>query len=108
VTAEPPTPPSRTIAEIVEDIWQNRDRDYNVGCLVKRLHRIEKQLSAEARELFAAFVPNGDLAAYARALPNALRNDFAAAMTLLRNSAFQDLLVNYPRAKRVFLVATER
>src|SRR5204862_4623364 len=34
VTAEPPTPPSRTIAEIVEDIWQNRDRDYNVGCLV--------------------------------------------------------------------------
>ena len=106
VTAEPPTQPSRTIGEIVEDIWQNRDRDYNVGCLVKRLHRIEKQLSAEARELFA-FVPDGDLAAYARALPNALRNDFATAMALLRNPAFQDLLLNYPRAKRTFLVATE-
>jgi len=107
ITAEPPVKPSRTIAEIVEDVWQNRDREYNVGCLVKRLHRIDKRLSAEGRELFAAFVPGGDLAAYARALPNALRDDFAGTMALLRNAEFQDVLVNYPRAKRVFLVATE-
>jgi len=36
-TIEPPEAPGRTIGQIVEDIWQNRDRDYNVRCLVKRL-----------------------------------------------------------------------
>jgi type I restriction enzyme R subunit len=25
---DPPAPPTRTIQEIIEDIWQNRDRDY--------------------------------------------------------------------------------
>jgi type I restriction enzyme R subunit len=28
VTEETPAPPSRTISEIIENIWQNRDRDY--------------------------------------------------------------------------------
>ena len=62
ITAEMPAQPSRTIAEIIEDIWQNRDRDYNTRCLVKRLQRIDKEMSGEAREMFAAFIPHGDLA----------------------------------------------
>jgi hypothetical protein len=33
ITAEPPDKPSRTITEIVEAIWNNQDRDYNVRCL---------------------------------------------------------------------------
>src|SRR5436853_3482947 len=37
ITAEPPDKPNRTIKEIIDDIWSNRDRDYNVRCLVKRL-----------------------------------------------------------------------
>src|SRR5439155_686012 len=40
ITAEPPVGPSRTIGEIIEDIWNNRDRQYNIRCLVKRLQRI--------------------------------------------------------------------
>ena len=47
----------KTIAQIIEDIWQNRDRDYNIRCLVKRLQRIDKEMSGEARELFAALRP---------------------------------------------------
>lgn len=105
ITAEPPVPPSRTIREIVEDIWANRDRAYNTRCLVKRLQRIDKQLSAEARALFAAFVDAGDLARFARELPRRLADDFTATMHLLRSPAFLDLLEHYPRAPRTFLVA---
>src|SRR5690606_22519388 len=31
-TRDPPDKPSRTIKQIIDDIWQNRDRDYNVRC----------------------------------------------------------------------------
>lgn len=108
ITQQEPVQPTRTLQQVIEDIWSNRDRDYNVGCLVKRLHRIDKSMSGEARQLFAAYVPNGDLAKYARELPQALRTNFVDAMALLRNEAFQELLVNYPRAQRTFVKAYEQ
>src|SRR4029077_10013000 len=70
-----------------------------------RMQRIDKEMPGEARALFAAFIPNGDLAKYASQLPQNLADDFTGTMQLLRNPDFQDLLVNYPRAKRVFTVA---
>lgn len=105
---EEPVRPTRTFEEIVDDIWANRDRDYNVGCLVKRLQRIDKSMSGEARDLFAKYVPSGDLAAFARKLPAALRQDFVDAMKLLRDAGFQELLVSYPRPPRTFLRAYEQ
>jgi type I restriction enzyme R subunit len=105
ITAQPPTTQPRSITEIVDDIWANRDRDYNIRCLVKRLQRIEKEMSGEAREMFAAYIADGDMAAYARRLPQRLRDDFTAEMQLLRDPVFQDLLINYPRKPRTFLVA---
>ena len=30
MTTEPPEKPARTIAEVIDDIWANRDRDYNI------------------------------------------------------------------------------
>lgn len=108
ITKEEPAPPARTLKEIVEDVWANRDRDYNVGCLVKRLQRIDKAMSGQAREAFAAFVPDGDLARYARGLRAALGQDFVGTMRLLRNGDFQELLVNYPRPERTYLRAIEQ
>ncbi len=107
ITAEPPERATRTIVEIIEDIWNNRDRDYNARCLVKRLQRIDKEMTAESRDDFARFIDNGDLAAYARELPKRLAQDFTGTMALLRNTDFQDLLTNYKRPKRVFVVAYE-
>ncbi len=104
-TVEPPERPSRTIQEIIEAIYQNRDRPYNVRCLVKRLQRIDKEMSGEGRDLFANFIPDGDVARLARELPGKVANDFTATMQFLRNPAFQDLLVNYPRPPRTFVVA---
>ena len=105
ITAEPPERETRTIAEIIEDVWNNRDRDYNIRRLVKRLQRIEKEMSGEGRELFAAYIPQGDMARYASDLPRKLTADFTGNMALLRDKTFQDLLVNYPRRQRTFLIA---
>jgi len=104
ITAEPPDKPARSIAEIINDIWTNRDRAYNIRCLVKRLQRIDKEMAAEARELFARFIPDGDMARYARDLTGRLSAEFAGTMKLLRDKAFQDLLRNYPRKPRAFYV----
>ena len=105
ITAAPPDRPARTIVEVIEDIWANRDRQYNIRCLVKRLQRIDKEMSGDAREMFAGFVPDGDMARFARDLPTRLADDFTGTMKLLRDKAFQDLLVNYPRKPRTFYVA---
>jgi type I restriction enzyme R subunit len=107
ITAEPPEQTSRTIVEIIEDIWNNRDRDYNTRCLVKRLRRIEKEMSAEARDAFTAFIPDGDVGRFATELPRRLAQDFTGTMSLLRDPRFQDLLTNYPRPPRVFYRAYE-
>lgn len=105
VTAEPPESDGKTILEVIEDIWQNRDRDYSVRRLVRRLRRIEKEMPGDARDLFARFIPDGDLGRYAEELPAQLRDSFAESMKLLRDKEFQDLLVNYPRPPREFFVA---
>jgi len=107
ITAEPPEKEVRTIKQIIADVWDNRDRDYNIRCLVRRLQRIDKEMSGAARELFAAYIPNGDMASYAAGLPNSLRKDFTGTMSLLRRPEFQDLLTNYPRAPRTFVIAYE-
>jgi type I restriction enzyme R subunit len=108
ITVEPPERPNRTIKEVIDDIWANRDRDYNIRCLVKRLQRIDKEMDGSARELFAAHgIPDGDLGRYAAQLPAVLRQEFTGTMKLLRKEGFQDLLVNYPRPKKIFYRAIE-
>jgi type I restriction enzyme R subunit len=107
ITAEPPERETRTITQIIDDVWDNRDRDYNIRCLVRRLQRIEKEMSGEAREMFAAYIPNGDMGKYARELTRKLHASFTETMSLLRNPDFQDLLVHYKRAPKHFVKAIE-
>jgi type I restriction enzyme, R subunit len=99
------TDPASGHPSAIEAVWQNRDRPYNVRCLVKRLQRIDKEMSGEARDQFANFIPDGDVARFAAALPGKLASGFMDTMQLLRNTTFQDLLVNYSRPKRTFTVA---
>jgi type I restriction enzyme R subunit len=104
---EPPRKIPLTIPAIIENIWQNVDRDYHIRALCKRLLRIDKDMNAEARVKFAQWIPEGDVARYARNLPKNLSEDFALTMSRLKNPDSQDLLLNYPRAKRVFITALE-
>lgn len=107
ITADLPERASRTIPQLIKDIWDNRDRDYSTRCLVKRLQRIDKEMSGDGRDLFSAHIADGNLSSYALNLPSKLSENFTEAMKLLKNTAFQDLLVNYPRPQRVFYVAYE-
>ncbi len=105
MTTDVPDQPSRTIGQLIEDIWNNKDRAYNTKCLVKRLQRIDKEMSGEGREMFAAYLPDGDLGRFARELAASLNAQFGSTMKLLRDKSFQDLLINFPRPRRVFLNA---
>lgn len=95
------------LAQVIENIYQNVDRAYFVKVLVKRLRRVERTMSGEAMEAFSAFIPDGDMGRFVDRLPTLMKEDFSGAMKLLRNKGFQELLVNYPRAKRPFLIGYE-
>jgi type I restriction enzyme R subunit len=104
VTAEPPKKEVKPIKKVIEDIWNNRDRAYNVRVLTKRLNRIDKEMSGEARDMFSAFVDKGDLNRFAISLERRLSEDFTGTMEILRNPDFLNLLENYPRPPKTFLV----
>jgi type I restriction enzyme R subunit len=108
MTITPPVAPSRTIRQIIEDIWQNRNRDYNIRALVKRLQRIDKEMSGEATELFSRFIVNGDVGNFAADLPRLISQSFTQTMGILRNPEFQNLLENYPRGTAPFTVAVHK
>ncbi|MBI4626122.1 MAG: hypothetical protein HY736_23240 [Verrucomicrobia bacterium] len=93
------------LPQVIDHIWNNVDRRYWTGVLVKRLHRIARSMSGEARAEFAPWLPDGDVAQFARGLPQKLERDFSATMKLLRHPDFQRLLEDYPRARRTFVVA---
>ncbi len=95
------------IWQVIENIYQNIDRAYFTKVLVKRLHRIDRTMSGEARKAFAASIPEGDMGKFASDLQEMLKKDFSGTMNILRDEKFQDLLVNYDRAPRPFLVGYE-
>jgi type I restriction enzyme, R subunit len=105
MTIEPPEGDGKSITQIIDEIWQNKDRDYNARRLTKRLQRIDKQMTGDARELFARFIPDGDVGRFADELINRLRDAFSNTMATLRDPDFQKLLVDYPRGERTFLIA---
>ena len=93
-----------TIKEIIENIWNNIESEYNKNRLIKRLRRIAETMSAKAREAFEAFIPDGDLKGFADNLKTMLKDDFTGTMAILRNPKFQDLLINYDRARKPFYI----
>ena len=94
-----------TIAEIIDNIWQNIERDYNARRLVKRLRRVVATMSGNARGDFAIYIPDGNIGKFADELQGRLKSHFTETMTLLRTKGFQDLLLNYERARTPFYVA---
>jgi type I restriction enzyme R subunit len=107
-TADPPEKPTRTIRDVVNGIYGNKDREYNTKSLIRRLQRVAKNVSAEGREEFSNYIPDGDIAAFANELPDNLNKRWAQTMKILRDDGFLNLMENYPRAKQEFLVAESK
>lgn len=93
--------------QIIENIWNNVEREYNTKRLIKRLRRIAETMSAKAREDFSKYIPNGDISQFADTIRETLINKFKPIMEILRNKDFQNLLVNYDRAKTPYYIAFE-
>lgn len=108
ITQVPPTNPTRAIEEIINDINNNVEVEYNTRCLVKRLQRISKHITAEGREMFANFIPDGDISTFAKNLAEDLNTDRVATLKILTNEKFIDLLKNYPRPPKRFIRAIEQ
>lgn len=65
---DPPGTDTATIKELIEKIYNNEDRRANAKRLSKRLHRIEKDMSGNARDKFSSFIPDGDMGKFAETL----------------------------------------
>lgn len=100
-------PDTIPLNEVIERIFRNEDRDYNVKRLIKRLGRIEKSMSGEAQEQFEKYITNGDIKKFSGELQQLIANDFISTMKLLRDQGFQDLFINYKRPKKIFIKAYE-
>lgn len=62
---DPPGTETITIKELIEKIYNNEDRRANAKRLAKRLHRIEKDMSGNARDEFKTYIPDGDMGKFA-------------------------------------------
>jgi len=93
------------ISQIVENIWNNVERDYNTNRLLKRLRRVAETMSAKARDDFSKFISEGAVNLFADNLKENLRSSFNSTMETLRNKEFQELMENYDRARTPFYVA---
>jgi len=62
---DPPGTDTITIKELIEKIYNNDDRKSNAKRLSKRLHRIEKDMSGNARDKFKTYIPDGDMGKFA-------------------------------------------
>ena len=107
MTADVPEGDGKTVKQIIDEIWSNRDRAYNTRRLARRLQRIDKEMTGDACELFARWIPSGDLGLFAGSLGQLIANQFDDTMGILRDGDFQTLLLKYPRPSRTFLVAHE-
>ncbi len=93
------------VKQIVENIWNNVERDYNTNRLIKRLRRVADTMSAKARDDFSKFIPEGAVTPFTDNLKDNLRVSFNKTMDILRNREFQELMENYDRARNPFYVS---
>lgn len=102
--AEPPRSHSLGIREVVKLIEKGFRREESIDILVRKFQRIAKNISEEGIERFADFIPEGNISNFASNLKENLKKNFIKTFEIFRNSAFLDLLENYPRKKRFFLI----
>ena len=54
--------------------------------LVKRLQRIDEEMSGEARDMFRAYIEGEDLRKFATSLPRLMKDDFSSTMDIRETS----------------------
>ena len=106
-TVEPPREEPLPLEHIIENIYQNVNREYYINVLSKRLRRIEKNMSGEAYEYFSPFINSGDIGKFASELQKMIKKDFVGTLELLKDKEFIKRLKNYPRKQKEFWIGYE-
>ena len=101
---EPPGSHYMKIRVVIKSIKKGFRREENIDVLVAKLQRIAKNVSEEGVEEFAKYISEGDISAFASTLKEKLKKDFTKTFEIFENPAFLDLLENYPRKNRFFLI----
>jgi type I restriction enzyme R subunit len=104
ITAEAPARATRSIREIVQAIADNEDREFNIGVLSKRLHRISKNITQQGREQFL-YILGCDIAEFAQTLCQRLEREWERTISTLQSDTFLDFCDKYPRPKKKFIRA---
>jgi len=86
----------------VQAIADNEDREYNIGVLSKRLHRISKNITQGGRLQFK-YILDRDVAEFAQSLHQRLEQQWEQTIKTLQSEDFLDFCENYPRPKKKFL-----
>ena len=94
--------------EIIAELNNNKNRDYNIKILNRRFQRIAKNISSKGRETLGTIIPDGDIGKFGSSLETNLENDFTGTMKILLDQQFQYNLEHYPRAKDDFVVALQQ
>jgi len=103
-----PSKPTRTYKEIIDELSNNKNREYNTKILTRRLQRIAKNISEQGREKIKPFINDGDVGKFANNLPDDITNNFVETVKLLKNESFQYQLKHYDRVKNDFLLAIQQ
>jgi type I restriction enzyme R subunit len=100
-----PAKPTKTYKQIIDEIYNNKNRDYNIKILTRRLQRISKNITPQGRQQLEPFIKDGDIGRFARTLSERLESGWKETIDILRNEQFQRLLEKYPRSDVDFVVA---
>ena len=104
-TEDTPRKEVKTIKELVEAIFNNKDRDYNLKLLVRRLRRVEKDITPQGRQQFSNITNGIDIGAFATTLPSRLVTSWTETMNILRSKEFAQFMQDYPKASQAFLIS---
>ena len=101
-----PAKPTKSFKQVIEEIYNNKNRDYNVKILARRFQRVSKNISAEGRKQLEPFIKDGEIGRFAKTLPERLESRWKETMDILRNEQFLYELEHYQKMKADFVVAT--
>ena len=100
-----PTKPTKKYRDIINELANNKNREYNIKLLTRRLQRVAKNVSLEDREKISNHLKQVDIGQFASNLQENLTNNFGETIGILQNESLQYLLEHYQRAKDDFVMA---
>lgn len=100
-----PAKPTKSYKQVIDEIYNNKNREYNIKILARRFQRIAKNISAKGRQKIEPFIADGDIGRFAEALEENLRSNWKQTIDILRNDQFQYQLEHYEKVKNDFMVA---